>query len=41
MMPTAGGGVSYSFLLKGKIKGTSHQLQAPFDDQPWNEMKIS
>ena len=39
----ANGGVSnsYIFLLKGKTKGTSHQLQALFDDQPWNEMKLS
>ena len=39
MMPTWRGGVanSYLFLLKGRIKGTNHQLQAPFDDQP--EMK--
>ena len=42
MMPKGkGGGLwnSYLFLLKGRIKGVSHQLQAPFDDQPWNEMK--
>ena len=37
MMPTGGGGGglnSYLFLLKGKIKCTSHQLQAMFDNQP-------
>ena len=29
------------FLTKGRIKGTNYQLQAPFDDQPWNEMKFN
>ena len=29
---------SYLFIPKGRAKGTSHQLQAPFDDQPWNEL---
>ena len=24
-----------------RTKGTSNQLQAPLDDQPWNEMKFN
>ena len=36
-----GGSNSYLFLLKGRTKGTSHQLQAPLDDQPWNKMKFN
>ena len=31
----------YIFVLKGRTKSTSHQLQAPFDDQSWNEMKFN
>ena len=31
----------YLFLLKGRTKGTSDQLQVPFDDQPWNEMQFN
>ena len=37
MMPRGGGENSYLLLWKGRTKGASHQLQAPFDDQPWNE----
>ena len=33
-------GNSYLFLLKGKIKITSHQFQVPLDDQPWNGIKF-
>ena len=32
---------SYLFLLKGKTKGMSHQLQVPLDDQLWNEVKFN
>lgn len=32
---------SYLFPLKGRTKGTSHQLQAPLDDQFWNEVKFN
>ena len=39
MMPT-GGSNSYLFLMKGRIKGIRHQLQASFDDQAWNEVKF-
>ena len=43
MMPMggAGGFDSYLFLLKRKTKGTSHQLQDSFDDQPWKKMKFN
>ena len=30
-----------SSIVKGKGEGTSHQIQAPFDDQTRNEMKIA
>ena len=35
------GSNSYLFLLKGTTKGISHELQAPFDDRHWNEMKFN
>ena len=36
-----GGLNSYLFLLKGRPKGASHQLQAPFDDQRRNGMRFN
>ena len=36
-----GGSNSYLSLMKGRTKGTSHQLQAPLHDQPWNEIKCT
>ena len=39
-MPTRGSN-SYLFLLKVRKKVWSHQLQTPFDDQPWNEMEFN